>query len=388
MRTLRILRSLLTFLLTIAVGATVFPAYAAPVSGAPGAGDSGRERIRRHLQDLARSGAVGAQVQVTDGSGTWTARAGKARAGGDALVPREGRFRAGSTTKMFTAVVMLQLVEAGAVSLDAPLVRYLSAELVPGAEHITVRMLLQHTSGLHDIARDLPQGEELVRTRFRHYDTTALIREAAARPAEFPPGTDYGYSNTNYLIAGLIIERVTGHSYAKEVRNRIIKPLHLEHTYVPEDKASVPGPHAHGYITLRGTGTQQGRARQVDVTELNPSMAGPAGEIISTTSDMDTFLTALASGKLVPPAEWKEMNRTVPTSTPGSRYGLGLKRLQLSCGRVALGHTGGIPGYATLAFTTPDQSRRVVLSANLADWPADPRIGTPIDKVLDDAICD
>ncbi|MFD7662652.1 serine hydrolase domain-containing protein [Streptomyces sp. NPDC059788] len=381
------MRPLLTSLLTLAVCAPALPAYAAPAKGRSESSGSGRERIHRHLQDLTRSGAVGAQVQVTDQNGTWTARAGKARADSDTPVPWQGRFRAGSATKMFTAVVLLQLVERGEVSLDAPLDRYLPSDLVPGAGHITVRMLLQHTSGLHDIARDLPQGEDLVRTRFRHYDKAALVREAVAHPAEFPPGTDYAYSNTNYHLIGLIIERVTRHSYAEEVRSRIFEPLHLEHTSVPEDRTSLPGPHAHGYLTLHGSGTRQAPAHQVDITELNPSMAGPSGEIITTTGDLDTFLTSLTSGKLLRPAEWKEMNRTVATDDPRTRYGLGLKRLRLSCGRLAVGHTGGIPGYATLAFTAPDRSRRVVLSANLADWPADPHIGGPIDKVLDDAIC-
>ncbi|MFE7115419.1 serine hydrolase domain-containing protein [Streptomyces sp. NPDC057654] len=414
------MRPLLTSLLTVAVGVTAFPAYAASAnttstyatsaSTASKNVDSGRERIRRHLEDLARVGAVGAQVRVTDENGTWTARVGKARAGkaradGDSPVPRGGLFRAGSATKMFTAVALLQLVGEGKVSLDAPSDHYLPPGLVPGAEHITVRMLLQHTSGLHDFARELPQGADLVRTRFRHYDSTELVREAAARTPDFPAGTDYAYSNTNYLVLGLIIERVTGHSYAEEVRSRIIKPLRLRHTSVPEDRTSLPGPHAHGYITLDGKGLGKGKgastgtgtstgpgpgksdARQVDITELNPSMAGPAGEIVSTTHDMDVFLTSLTSGKLLRPAEWKEMNRTVPTGDPDSRYGLGLKHLKSSCGRLAVGHTGGIPGYATLAFTTPDRSHRVVLSANLADWPADPRIGGPIDRVLDDAIC-
>ncbi|MER7653135.1 MULTISPECIES: serine hydrolase [Streptomyces] len=120
----------------------------------------------------------------------------------------------------------------------------------------------------------------------------------------------------------------------------------------------------------------------------DPLNGRPRRRIISTTSDMDTFLTSLASGELLHPAEWKEMTRTVATDDPGTRYGIGLKRVRLSCGRLAVGHTGGIPGYATLAFTTPDRSHRVVLSASLADWPADPRIGDPIDKILDDAICD
>jgi D-alanyl-D-alanine carboxypeptidase len=358
------------------------------------------KELRKDLAELTRSGAVGAQLRLADRGGSWTARAGSARAGktgtggrgageakarGTAPVPTNGRFRAGSTTKMFTAVALLQLVGEGRVGLDDPVSRYLPSGLVPNADRITVRMILQHTSGLHDLARDLPQGKELVRTRFRHYDPEELVREAAAKPADFPPGTDYGYSNTNYVVAGLVMEKVTGRSYAEEIRQRIVEPLGLSHTHLPGDNAAFPGPHAHGYIELEGR--RKGEKNTVDITELNPSMAGSAGEIVSTTRDMDTFLTALTSGKLLRPAEWKEMNRTRSTGEPDARYGLGLKKRKLSCGRTVVGHTGGIPGYATLAFTTPDSSRRLILSANLADWPADSDFGSPMDKVLEDAFC-
>ncbi|MEV0275256.1 serine hydrolase domain-containing protein [Streptomyces sp. NPDC050610] len=369
---MRISHTLLTCLLaTAAVGSVALPAAAASDSGTAGTA----RKVQRDLDLLTRSGAVGAQVRVVEEGRTWSAGSGGAKRAGTAPVPRDGQFRIGSATKLFTAAALLQLVGQGEVSLDAPLSRYLPSGLVPQGDLITVRMALQHTTGLHDIARDLPQGDELIRTRFRHHDMADQVRRAAAKSADFPPGTDYGYSNTNYLIAGLIIERVTGRSYAAEVRDRIIEPLGLRHTSVPGDRSAIPGPHAHGYL---------GRA---DISALNPSFAGPAGEIVSTPRDMDRLLTALTSGELLRPAQWKEMNRTVATGEPGERYGLGLKERKLSCGRTAIGHTGGIPGYATLAFTTRDGERRVVLSANLADWPADEHIGKPIDKALDDALC-
>ncbi|MEV0259853.1 serine hydrolase domain-containing protein [Streptomyces sp. NPDC050617] len=375
---MRVSRTLLTCLLaTAAVGSLTLPTAAASDPGATGTTGTA-DAIQRDLDLLTRSGAVGAQARVTEGGRTWLARSGSATKAGRTPVPRDGQFRIGSATKLFTAVTLLQLVGEGEVSLDAPLSRYLPSGLVglvPQGDEITVRMALQHTSGLHDIARDLPQGDEFIRTRFRHHDMADQVRRAAAETADFPPGTDYGYSNTNYLIAGLIIERVTGHSYAAEVRDRVIAPLGLRHTFVPGDRSAIPGPHAHGYL---------GKA---DISALNPSFAGPAGEIVSTPRDMDRLLTALTSGELLRPAQWKEMNRTVATGETGERYGLGLKELKLSCGRTAIGHTGGIPGYATLAFTSRDGERRVVLSANLADWPADERIGKPIDQTLDDALC-
>ncbi|MGD3111030.1 serine hydrolase domain-containing protein [Streptomyces sp. YGL11-2] len=379
---MRVSRTLLTGLLaTTAMGTLAVPATATATDrpqdlrGSHSEPDSGTARkVRRDLDLLTRSGAVGAQVQVTEGDRAWLARSGGARKTGTP-VPPEGQFRVGSTTKMFTSVVLLQLVGEGEVLLDAPISRYLPSGLVPQGDKITVRMALQHTSGLYDVARELPQGEEFIRHRFRHYDMTDQVRRAAAKPADFPPGTDYGYSNTNYLVAGLIIERVTGHPYATEVRNRVIAPLGMRHTVVPVDSSVIPGPHAHGYLG------------QTDISALNPSLAGPAGEIISTPGDMDKLLVALTSGKLLRPAQWKEMNRTVATKEPGVGYGLGLKVRELNCGRTAIGHTGGIPGYATLAFTTRDGRQRVVLSANLADWPANEAIGKPIDKVLHDALC-
>ncbi|WP_173867991.1 serine hydrolase domain-containing protein [Streptomyces albus subsp. chlorinus] len=365
---MRFVRSLSACLLAAAAaGAPAVPAAAA---------DDSPTGVQRDLDRLVRSGAVGAQVRVTGKDGTWLGRAGKATAGGEAPVPLGGRFRIGSATKMFTAVTLLQLVGEGRVALDAPVARYLPPGLLPQGDRITVRMVLQHTAGLHDIARDLPQGKEFVRRRFRHHDTEEQVRKAAAKPVDFPPGTGYRYSNTNYLVAGLIIAHVTGRPYADEVRDRIIRPLGMRHTFVPGDRARIRGPHAHGYMA------------RTDISTLNPSFAGPAGEIVSTPGDLDRLLKALTRGKLLRPAEWRQMNRTITTGAPGARYGLGLKVQKLSCGRTAIGHTGGIPGYATLAFTTREGGRSVVLSANLADWPADERIGEPIDDVLDDALCE
>ncbi|GAA2070640.1 serine hydrolase domain-containing protein [Streptomyces albiaxialis] len=366
---MRVVRSLLTCLLaTAATGALALPATAA---------DSGSGGVQRDLDRLVRGGAVGAQATVAVGDGTWRGRAGGATRSGDAPVPRDGRFRIGSATKMFTSVVLLQLVGEGRVDLDAPVSRSLPPGLLPErlGERITVRMALQHRTGLYDVARDLPLGREFVRTRFRHHDQAERVRKAAARPLAFPPGTEYGYSNTNYLIAGLIIEHATGRPYGDEVRDRILRPLGMRHTRVPGDDPRLPGPHAHGY------------AAGADITALNPSLAGPAGEIVSSPGDLDRFLRALTGGELLRPAEWREMNRSVPAGEPGARYGLGLKTRKLSCGRTAVGHTGGIPGWATLAFATPDGERRVILSANLADWPADEGVGGPIDAVLDDALC-
>ncbi|MFG3253689.1 serine hydrolase domain-containing protein [Streptomyces sp. NPDC048172] len=372
---MRVARSLLTCLLaTAATGALALPAVAADSAERP---REIQREIQRDLDRLVRVGAVGAQARVAVGDGAWRGRAGGATRSGDAPVPRDGRFRIGSATKMFTSVTLLQLVGEGRLKLDAPVSRHLPPGLLPRGlgERITVRMVLRHTTGLYDVARDLPTGEEFARTRFRHHDQAERVRKAAARPLAFPPGTKYAYSNTNYLIAGMIVERVTGRPYGDEVRDRILRPLGMRHTRVPGDDPRLRGPHAHGY------------AGGSDVTALNPSLAGAAGEIVSTPGDLDRFLKALTKGELLRPAEWREMNRTVPTGEPGARYGLGLKKLKLSCGRTAVGHTGGIPGWATLAFATRDGERRVVLSANLADWPADEGVDGPIDAVLDAALC-
>ncbi|MFD9733851.1 serine hydrolase domain-containing protein [Umezawaea sp. NPDC059074] len=307
-----------------------------------------RQVVQRAIDKLSRNGAAGVQVRITDGRRTFTARAGTAEWGTTRPVPLDGRFRAGSVTKVFVATVVLQLVGERRVDLDAPVERYLPG-LLPDGGRVTVRMLLQQTSGLHDYADDVPDDFEAI--RFKHWTPREVLALATAKPLDFPPGTAWKYSNTNYVVAGLLIEKVTGEPYARAVEQRITTPLRLRDTSVPGDRTGIPGPHAHGYRRIGD--------RVVDITRLNASVGQAAGEMISTTADLDRFLKAVARGELLTPAQAAEMT-TFTAVSPG--YGLGLEHEVLPCGAEVIGHSGIIPGFSTLMIGSADGRTRLTAS--------------------------
>ncbi|MEU5696422.1 serine hydrolase domain-containing protein [Actinosynnema sp. NPDC020468] len=332
-----------------------------------------RKVVQEGLDELARTGAQGVQLRVVDGRRSFTARSGTARIDSSQPVPTDGRFRIGSITKTFVSTVVLQLVGEGRVALDAPVSRYLPG-LLPDGDVITVRNLLQHTSGLYNYTNDIPQDPaEFEKIRYDHRDPRELVALSAAHPLDFRPGTSWAYSNTNYAVAGLLVEKVTGRPYGDAVRRRVLAPLGLRDTSLPGDRVDVPGPHAHGYYEVAGV--------PVDITRLNPSAAYAAGEIISTTADLDRFFDALLDGRLLKPAEQKELTHTLP-STRG--YGLGIYSTDLSCGVTVWGHDGGIPGYLSAALSTRDTSTRLEISLTSA-----PREGTlgGYQKVLTEVFC-
>jgi D-alanyl-D-alanine carboxypeptidase len=216
---------------------------------------------------------------------------------------------------------------------------------------------------------------------------------------DFAPGTQWEYSNTNYILAGMIIKSVTGHPWQQEVHDRIVKPLGLHHTYLPDTSPLIPRPHAIGYerfLTADSTPENPEYGEPIDATLQNPSWGGSAGEIISTTDDGDHFLQALVSGKVLRPAQLAEMQKTVPTDTkfqqnwPGSRYGLGLMWIPNSCGG-SWSHGGDIQGFMTRNGVSPDGSRSIIVSIN-TDTPM-PKAGVPAPTkdmtidLIDHALC-
>jgi D-alanyl-D-alanine carboxypeptidase len=332
-----------------------------------------REVVQQALDQITQSGAaLGVQAGVTDGRQRFTAGSGKAELNSDRPVPQNGRFRVGSITKTFVSTVTLQLAGEGKIDLDAPVVRYLPG-LIDG--RITVRQVLQHTSGLFNYTDALPLSpEEFEKIRYKSWSPQELLALSTSNPLDFEPGTKWSYSNTNYVVAGLLIEKITGKPYEKAVEQRILKPLHLDDTELPGDNPNIKGPHAHGYWTVNG--------KPSDITRLNPSVAWAAGEMISTTRDLDTFATALAAGKLLKPAQQQEISKTTAVS-PG--YGLGLQVETLPCGTKVWGHGGGIPGYSSQLLTTPDGKKRFELSATSA--PVDGNPGDAFNKLLTEVFC-
>ncbi|MFF2952953.1 serine hydrolase domain-containing protein [Kitasatospora sp. NPDC057965] len=348
----------------VAVAGALTAGIAQPATAA---GGRVHTATRAAMEQAVRSGELPGMIAATlDRKGSWSASVGVADTTTDQPRSTRERFRIGSVTKPFVATVVLQLQAEGRLDLDDTVERWLPG-LVSGngndGSAITLRRLLNHTSGVFDYGDDPGMGAKLFTPAFltRRYDTYSLeqlVRIALSHPPVFAPGTAYRYSNTNYLLAGMVVERVTGHPYGEEVERRIIRPLGLTGTSVPGTATDLPRPHARGYSKLFG-----GSATPLDVTELNPSMAGSAGEIVSTTADLTRFLSALLRGRLLPPAELEEM--TAPG--PHDSGGLGLGSGTLSCGVTVWGHDGGIHGSSTLALATRDGRHVLALNAN-ADW--------------------
>ncbi|MFF4836147.1 serine hydrolase domain-containing protein [Streptomyces sp. NPDC001315] len=313
------------------------------------------------LRTAQRQGAPGAMARIDDQGTVRLAAVGLAdRATGRALADTD-RFRVGSITKTFSAVVLLQLADAGRLNLDAPVNRYLP-DLLPD-DRITVRHVLSHRSGLYDYTNDMfaesVPGFEAVRTKVFTY--RQLVARSLQHPRTNEPGAAYSYSNTNFVVAGLLIEKLTGHSVGTEYQNRIITPLNLRDTFYVHPGTLIPGRHAHGYLTPDEDG-----APLIDATEQTVSWAQSAGAIISSTRDLNTFYSALLRGRLTSARRLTEMEQWVPVDgTQG--YGLGLRRRDLSCGVSVYGHTGAVQGYYSYAFTSKDGRRSLTALATTSN---------------------
>ena len=348
-RGLLVLTSLAAVLLAASTG---LPAAAAKPQQA--------DPLQQQVDAIHDTGAVGVFAEVTSPDTRDSARAGTAEMGTKRPMPQNGRFRIGSATKTFTATVVLQLVGEGRMSLEDTVEQWLPG-VVRGngndGSQITVRQLLQHTSGIPEVLPEIPalnSADGYRAERFRTYTPEELVGLAMRHSPNLSPGTDWSYSNTNYILAAMIIHEVTGRSWAQEVNDRIIRPLGLGDTSTPGAFPFILGPHAQAYAAF-GTDTS------IDVTVLNSSMAVGSGSIISTTHDLNRFYTALLGGRLLAPAQLDEMTTTVPAPELGVRYGLGLGEIPLSCGGSYFGHPGELLGYHTWGGVTRDGTRTAVV---------------------------
>ncbi|MEU9211703.1 serine hydrolase domain-containing protein [Streptomyces sp. NPDC048415] len=356
----------------VAVAATL----AGPAVAAPAARDHDHTATRQAMDAAVKDGVPGVTATARDTHGTWKATSGVGDL--DTGRPRStsDRYRVGSITKTFVSTVLLQLEAEGRLSLDDKVERWLPG-VVRGNGHdgsrITLRQLLNHTSGIYNYTADEDFGRRyfLKDGFFQHrYDTKTpeqLVQIAMTHKPDFAPGTSWNYSNTNYVLAGMVITKVTGHSYAAEIRDRVIKPLGLHATSVPGTRVTVPHPSSRAYSKLAETAT----GPSYDVTKLNPSLASSAGEMISSSSDLNRFYSALLRGKLLPPKQLTEMKTTVKDGVaPNAGYGLGLIDRTLSCGVHVWGHDGGIHGSTSSAVTTADGRHSLSLNFN-GDWSGD-----------------
>ncbi|MEV0419785.1 serine hydrolase domain-containing protein [Streptosporangium canum] len=346
--------------------ATAGPAQAAAPAGLD------REALRRGLDAIHEAGMYGAYSAVRDAGTDWSGAAGVADVRTKRPVHPRMLHRVGSITKTFTAVALLQQVERGKIELDAPVARYLP-ELIPGerGQKITVRTLLNHTSGIGDyISGAFPSFQQgstasLDDNRFRDFSPEELVGFGLEAPSTGEPGQNWSYSNTNYIIAGLLLEKVTGAAAEPYITRHVIRKAGLRDTSFPRTPL-IPGPHSKAYESFYG---YIDPPRDYSVYDM--SWAGTAGAVVSTMDDLNRFYRALLGGRLLGPAQLAQMRTTVPvTDGQGNvvmNYGLGLYAQDLPCGRF-WGHDGGVFGMGTFSLSSPDGRRQLSLGINLMKY--------------------
>jgi D-alanyl-D-alanine carboxypeptidase len=395
----RVVRVFLVLAVSVAV-APVFPAAATTVPAHSGI-EGQRAQLDRLAQALVDAGAPGVIVRVDDGSGRPVEIARQARwTRQDHRLSAGDEFREGSNTKTVMATLVLRLVAEGTLALTDPVEKWLPGK-VPGGEAITVRMLLNHTSGLFDYTEDPVLLPSILGTG-RRWTSTELLAVGVRHDPLFAPGTEWSYSNTNYAAIGAVLEQATGESLADLVRDRIARPLHLRHTYYATD-TTWRGRHAHGYepdaahmppsvpAEFRDfAGTR--RHGHVDVSDNDPSWGAAAGAMVSTAQDWSRFYTALLSGELLPTAELTQMLTTVPMfpdQPDGPGYGLGIQTGTTQCGTI-WGHDGGMPGYLSVNAADRTGGRTatiLVATESWAEFDAAPEIAAAGHALQTAAIC-
>ncbi|MFJ2938349.1 serine hydrolase domain-containing protein [Streptomyces sp. NPDC087219] len=267
-------------------------------------------------------------------------------------VTREPMFadtfiRIGSETKTFTVTALLKLVDEGRVGLDDPIAKYVRG--VPNGHRITLRHLAGMRSGLFPYTADADFVHDLLIDPQRYFTPRESLAYGFKHKNTFKPGAQFQYSNSNLVLLGLVIEKVTGQRLDDFIERRVLRPAHLRHTLLPEGP-EFPEPHARGYTdqTLDGT--------TADATDWNPSWAWAAGAMISDLHDLRRWAKILATGELLSPETQAQRLNTLPTGFPGLSYGLGIFDAD-----GWIGHNGSIPGYETVTVYLPSQKATMVL---------------------------
>ncbi|MFI5980210.1 serine hydrolase domain-containing protein [Streptomyces sp. NPDC051555] len=350
-----------------------------------------RAALARDLDAVRDAGMYGAYASVRDGAAGWDGATGVADLDTGRPTRPGMEHRVGSVTKSFTAVAVLQQSAAGRIGLDTPIGAYLP-DLVPGerGRRITVRMLMNHTSGIADyVPRAFPslaRGSAASLDEFRHRTLlpATLIGWGLDAPQVFAPGTDWSYSNTNYVLLGELLREVTGRDPEEVITRDVIRRAGLRHTYFPGTDPLIAGPHAKLYESFHGL-IDPPR----DFSEYDMTMAGTAGALISTPRDLNTFYRTLLRGGLLPAAQLREMRTTHPVTDDAGRviagYGLGIYTVDTPCGP-AWGHDGSVWGAGTTALSSADGSRQFALGFNLGKYQLNDAEGRPVPHPVDAAL--
>ena len=348
-------RSVVWRVLAVPVAAAIaLGAAGGAASAAPSKGEA--ESLKARAQGLVEAGYPAALAAVSDSKGESAGVAvGKGSLETGQAPPMDGEVRIGSNTKTFVAVVVMQLVQEGKVGLDEPIETYLpgliKGEGIDGSK-ITVRQLLQHTSGLPEYTDTTPGRSDIFQVKDHYAQPRDLLDTALGKPAAFEPGAQWKYTNTNYVVLGMLVERVSQRPVGEQIDERIVKKLGLSHTYFPAPgDRSIKGTHPQGYhLSAEG--------KLEDITEMDPAWAWAAGAMVSTPSELNTFFQAVFDGRLLTQSSIDEMkNGAVDASSylgPGTVYGLGLIGRSLTCGGTSWGHGGSIHGYQTDNAVGPD----------------------------------
>lgn len=347
---------------------------AGPVVAKPFAPRTVARLDRAVTSSMGANWAPGAIVGVWSGDRAWTATRGVTRRGGGTRPTLAFHTRIGSVTKTFTGTLILQLADEGKLNLDDTIDRWFPT--FPNAHAITVRELGTMASGIASYTLDPAIAGRYLASPTAAWTSTQLIDAAATLPPVFAPGDGFQYSNSNFVMLGEIVERVTGQSFATALRERILRPLGLAHTSYPSGTA-VPARTLDGYTTQ---GSADGDV--LDATRWNPSFAGAAGQMISTLGDLHVWTRSLGRGTLLKPATQRLRLRPNPHSEGGGRsydFAIGTDHGWLA-------HDGALPGYNSQIAYFPKRDVTVVVLTNAdlagADGTAAPAIFRALAKVL------
>ncbi|TXR99240.1 D-alanyl-D-alanine carboxypeptidase [Bacillus sp. SH7-1] len=318
---------------------------------------SDRTSVKNAIRDALQLGYPGILANISKGGKTWSYAAGIADVRTKNPMKADFRFRIGSVTKPFIATVLLQLSGENRLNLDDSIEKWLPGVIQGNGydgNQITIRQILNHTSGIADYMNS--KDFDIMDTK-KSYTAEEFVKMGISLPPEFAPGKGWSYSNTGYVLLGILIEKVTGNSYAEEIENRIIEPLDLSNTFLPGNSSVIPGTkHARGYIQLDGASELK------DVTYINPGSSD--GDMISTADDLNKFFSYLLSGKLLKEQQLNQMLTTVPTDREGTGYGLGIVEFKLPNGVTVWGHRGSVLGFSTFVGGTLGGKHTLAVNLN------------------------
>jgi D-alanyl-D-alanine carboxypeptidase len=353
---------------------------AAPVTAAAPPADPTTSELQQALDQLVEDGAPGALLYTYDHGRVTELQSGVADIAAGTPMSAQDHYRIGSLTKTYVSTAVLDLVAEHRIRLKDPVKKYLPGFL-NGGPRVTIRQLLNHTSGLYDFNEDPRVVAPYYEGDLEHVWTPQqLVRIALTHDSVSAPGAEYHYSNTNYVLAGLLVQSVTGHRLADVLSHRVFAPAHVEATTFTTS-TTLPAPGVRGYYAFSGEELS-------DITGLYP-YPWASGSMVSTAPDVARFYRSLLSGDLLPPRLMSAMQTTVDSSAEdgaGTASGLGLERFPTPCG-AAWGHGGNFPGYLTYVYSSPSGGRQTVLLVNEDPASLAPRAGRDFVELLDLAHC-